>query len=155
MRKEIHNKLIMDFSALTFTSTTVTCFADVKKFYFDAPEVTPVARIVPSTLSIDVVGNTTEIRQYGYQVDVYELIEASTTQAEAELKIDRLSNIEDTIMTYLRKLPNNLEYDVAGVHIIDIGISESNYSYELGDTGIVINLGVPFTLSVNTTPQLL
>lgn len=155
MRKAIHDKLITDFSNLTHESSSNKLFADTKKYYFEIPTNTPSCRIIPISQGIEVVGNTTDNRAYRFQADIYELIESSATQAEAELKIDRLGNIEDSIVAYLEKIPDNLEHAITGIHVTSIDITNVFYNYEVNESGTVVYLSIAFDINVIITPQLL
>jgi len=154
-RKPLHDKLIADFKLLNFTGTSTKCFANVKKHYFEIPATSPSCRIIPISPSVQIEGNTMDTRVLGFQIDVFELLEASASEEEAEKKIDRLSNIEDIILAYIQKLPNNLEYAVTGVHVYEMVAQAGFYSYEGMEQGIAVYLTIPVDLRIDITPQLL
>jgi len=154
-RKAVHDKLITDFGNLTYDGGSTKLFTQVKKFFYEIPDTTPACRITPQAQSVRIDGNTTDVRQMSFQADVMEMIEQSGMQTEAETKIDRLSNIEDSVIKYLEIIPNSLEHAISGMHIIALDINSIIYSYEPSERGLAIYLSFQFTINIILTPQLL
>lgn len=153
-RKPIHDKLITDFSALVFDGTAVNLFTAVQKVFVDEPEDLPVCRIIPVAMSVEVDGNTHDTRILSFSADVFDAMDLESL-TNAENKIDRLSNIEDSVVAYLEKLPNNLENEVSGIHIYDIMIERLQYQYQTNERGLEVVLNIPFSLKLSITPQTL
>lgn len=154
-RKPLHDKLITDFTALKHIDASSSLFANVKKIYLNLPTSTPACRIIQTAPAVEVLGNTSDIRSLGFQADIYELIEASASEAEAVIKIDRLSNIEDQVYAYLEELPNNLEHAITSIHVFELHPQPAIYNYVQAEQGIEVYLTIPFELKILITPQLL
>lgn len=154
MRKEITDKLITDLKALVFSGTS-KIFGDLKKVYIDMPTTLPAGYVLPAGVTVEIIGNTSNLVKYSYDITTIDIIENSANQAEAELKIDRLSNIEDKISNYILKLPNNVENALTGIHITDTRITNGIWDYASDDRGIIVILNISCELDVVITPQLL
>lgn len=155
-RKPIHDKLITDFTALTFDGTAINLFTEVKKLFVVEPEDLPVCRITSTGLRVEIDGNTHNTRLLGFVADTFDSIPLDNiSQEDAEKRIDRLSNIEDSVLAYLSKLPNNIEHEVGTIHIYDMQVEQTSYQYQSGERGIEVMLSIPFTLKLSITPQLL
>jgi hypothetical protein len=153
--KLIHDKLITDFKALTFESSVNKIFVDVQKYFKDLPTNTPICRIIALNGNIQNDGNSTDTRTFSWQADVFELIEASASQSEADIKINRLENISDIVIAYLEKIPNSLEHAITNIHIVNTIPRNIVYSYELAEIGVAHYLTIIFDTEVLITPQLL
>ena len=79
---------------------------------------------------------------------VYELIETNVDDTEAKRKLDRLMDIEDRILAYLEKVPNNIEY-VNGSHLYRLQVQPSSYSYESSENGLRVYLSIQLNCYIN------
>jgi hypothetical protein len=150
------DKLITDFQALTFVGgSSIFASGNVRKLFLAEPSAYPICEILPSAISNEIEGNSSDIREYDFEAKVEELIESSLNETQAGNKIGRLANTADAILDYLQKLPNNLEYDISGVHIIELLVLPSPYDYRKSDNGIILLLTIQFRIRVSITPQLL
>ena len=152
MKLEIHNALISDLAALTYTGSTNTIFASVEKVYRTLPTSFPTCEVMPVSSNVIVEGNSSDTREYAFTLTTYELIENSTTQDIADLKIDRLDKIEDELLNYCEKLPNNLGV-VSGASIYDVQVDSVEYNYAADDKGIILVMVLQLTLKTIVTPQ--
>lgn len=154
-RKAVLDKIITDLTALNHDGGSNDLFANVKKIYLEYPTSLPSAIVLNTGTAVEIIGNTSDNRVLDFEINVMELIENSSSQTEAELKIDRLGNIEDVVISYLEKLPNNLENDISGIHIVDLVINTAIYDYQNDERGIMLNLVIPFSVKIILVPQLL
>lgn len=146
MRKELQDEIIDQLEALTYTGTANVLFADVRKVYKEQPLGFPIARVISTSNGVEVLGLDYDNKIMGFQIDVFDLLDEQITQDEAETRIDRISNIEDMILNWLEELPNNIEREVTGVHIHTIDILRGGFNYENNESGIMLNLAIPFEL---------
>lgn len=153
MKKEIHDKLITDLTALTFNGTT-PIFTTVKKALYAFQDELD-CLLIPGDPDNQVSGQSTDIRSYAFSLLVREFLENANNQTELDLKIDRLSNIEDKVLDYLQKLPNPINTSLSGINVMQILVSPCRYDYASNERGVEINLVVNFAVQVVITPQLL
>lgn len=157
MRKEIHDKLVTDFSSLQFEGGNAL-FTSVKKIRRTNPTSTECI-LMKADLVEEISGNTETDRIYGFVAIIEEFIESSISQTEADKKIDRLSNIEDKILNYLQKEPNNLrawgQSQNPLIEIFKIRVMPSRHQEAITEKGYAVGLVIPFTVYVLNVPQLL
>lgn len=146
MRKELQDEIIEQVAALKYDGTTNLLFADVRKIYKEQPLGYPIARVISTSNGVEVMGLDYNTKIMGFQIDVFDLLDEQVTQDDAELRIDRMGNIEDILFEWVQKIPNNLEREVTGVHIYSIDILRAGFSYESNESGIMVNLAVAFEL---------
>jgi len=149
IRKTIHNKLITDFAALKHDNDTDFLFASVEKLLIDYPSAVPACFIEVSTPSVETQGNQYDTRILGFNAITYELIENNSNQADADRKVDRLSDIEDVVFAYLERLPNALAGLIPGFTIFDIRVQPSIYIYERSEQGLRLFQQIQFSVYVN------
>lgn len=148
IRRPLYNKLITDFTALKHLGGSLDCFAAVEKIFIDFPTQLPACEILLSTPSTQIQGNDWDSRILSFRSVVYELMEVNINTADAEMKIDRLSDIEDRIFDYLQKIPNNLEHAVTGVHVFEVMPLPSRYFYEQSEEGMKLYQTIDFDLKI-------
>lgn len=146
MRKELHDQIITQISALTFDGSANLLFADVQKIYKEQPLGFPIARVIATTVGVEVMGLDYDQKNMGFQIDVFDLLDEGVTQDEAETRIDRMSNTEDILLEWVEAIPNNIENSVSGVHINTVEILNGGFSYDNNENGIMLNLAIPFQL---------
>lgn len=157
-RQLIQDALVTAFAALVHPSDSVPIFpADsVGKVFVKDLTNLPRCVIVATGMSpVNVYGNDTDIRPYSWNAEVYEILENAETEAEAIVKINRMSSIEDAILKYLEKIPNPIEHTITGIHITNISLQGNNIAYQQTETGIAVYLTVSFITEVVISPQLL
>ena len=148
LRKSIEDKLITDMTALKHDNNTDSCFAVTQALFVDFPTSLPACQVLPMSPSVEVSGLGYDSRVLGFDILVYELIETNADYAEAKRKLDRLMDIEDRILNYLEKIPNNIEY-VNGSHLYRLQIQPSSYSYESSENGLRVYLSIQLNCYVN------
>lgn len=151
----IHNELISQLSGLVFEGTSALLWKSVKKVYMNNPTDFPVCRVLPVSTGVTVDGDYHDTRTYRFEIATYELIDNSADQTEAETKIDRLSNIEDSLYKYIEVVPNSMEHAIPDIHIYNIDIAGTEYNYANGANGVEISQSTIINLQVTITPQLL
>jgi hypothetical protein len=102
IKKVIHDKLITDMRALTFYNSN-KCFADVQKMFVDFPTGTPFCEVYATQPTINIDGLGFDSRSYGFAFIVGDYISKETSQTQIDLQIDRMSDVEDSILDYLEK----------------------------------------------------
>jgi hypothetical protein len=148
LRKSIEDKLITDMTALKHDNNTDVCFAVTQALFVDFPTSLPACQVLPMSPSVEVSGLGYDSRVLGFDILVYELIETNTDYTEAKRKLDRLMDIEDRILNYLEKIPNNIEY-VNGSHLYRLQVQPSSYSYESSENGLRVYLSIQLNCYVN------
>lgn len=144
--KPLHDKLINDFTNLHHDGDEL-CFGDVEKIFLDFPVSLPSCEIIRMEPTVDPIGLDYDVRSIGFRSIVYEQIEYNSSQQEADAKIDRLSDIEDVIMEYLEKIPNNIG-TISGEKIHKIDIGPSRYDYVSAKSGMSIYQIIDFSLHI-------
>lgn len=145
IKKVIHDKLKTDMGTLKYYNGE-TCFAQVEKIFVDYPDGTPFCQVYATQPSVEVDGIDFDNRSYGFAIIAGDFISADSTQAQIDIQIDRMSDLEDSILDYLEKIPNKLEGLVAGVRPFRVDIINSDYSYEQAENGIRIYLNIEIAL---------
>lgn len=100
-------KLITDFKALTFAGGE-DLFIDVKSAYREGIRGNRQAILIPDDNSETIRGNTETDRQYGFLLSALEETNSTETDAIVQNMYVRLLNIQDALLDYLQKEPNNL-----------------------------------------------
>lgn len=155
MRREIYDKLIIDLEALQFASSSNLLFTDVRKgLGANVPMEPGIAVLLPDMHTIEVMGNTYDARQLGFALYYRENVEADE-QTEVDLKLDRLSNIEDVLYDYLEQEPNALAGEVGSLNIFKIRTQPCIYDYSRIESGYAITQTTRFSVYIEVTPQLL
>lgn len=149
IRKPIHDKLITDFTAFKYPNNSNTMFASVEKLFYKVPTNTPVCEISSLQTNVIVEGNDFDTRTLTWQAFVYERVQNAATQESVNNMIDRLSYIEDQILDYLQKIPNNIEDAITGIHIIAIDVDQVSYDTLEFKDGVVKTLSITFSTRVN------
>lgn len=106
-RRLITNKLIADWQAFAFDGGG-TLLGNVKKYYKTSFMNGGDLMLMYDDLTTETMGITTDERGYGFQSIYIEEMESSISETEAERRLDRMAVVEDTILDYLQKQPNNL-----------------------------------------------
>lgn len=148
LRKSIEDKLITDMGSLKHDNNTDACFAVTQALFTDFPTSLPACQVLPMSPSVEVSGLGYDSRVLGFDILVYELIETNADYTEAKRKLDRLMDIEDRVLNYLEKIPNNIEY-VNGSHLYKLQVMPSNYSYEMSENGLRVYLSIQLNCYVN------
>jgi len=147
-KKAIHDKLITDFSALTYSDNKV-CFKEVQKIFISFPSGTPSCQILSTEPTVDQSMLQYDKRMYGFSAIFFDYIESNASQSVADDKIDTMSDIEDVVLDYLEKVKNNnLETAISGLKVVDIAVSAGRYSYEDSENGIRIYCSIDFTPTI-------
>lgn len=147
VRKLITAKLITDLSALTYESSANLLFTSVKRLFATKPTSVPVCAVSSIGTDIEALDTFTDHVGYRYQLEIYDTVEnLANNQSELDIRIDRLTNIEDQVNEYLEAIPNNLEYAISGLHIDRIDVDGVTYDYGTADQGAELLLTIPFTL---------
>lgn len=128
MRGLIHDKLITDFAALQFEGGN-TLFGNVKKDFRQVAMGSGDCLLLMDDMSQDVQGITTTQRDYGFLWVYMEATEASITDIEAATRISRMANVEDAVVNYLQKIPNNLRAwgDTNSIEVVRIAVTNVFY----------------------------
>ena len=147
-RSAIQDVLLADLADLTFENSSNKLFVEVKPVFRRLPTGYPSCELIPLSTGIEIYGNETDLRQYGYTINVYEYIDVQTTDADTKLRVDRLANIEDRIYDFLEKIPNHIEYAVANCHCSKITPTGSIYLFDNSEQGVVLNLEINFNVEV-------
>lgn len=153
-RKKIYDKLITDFTAMTHYNSN-TCFAHVQKVYIDIPNELPACEILPSTPNVQIDGIDWNQKALGFTAVVYELINSPADQNAANAAIDRLSNIEDVVTTYLQKIPHPLQDTDATIQFVRIDNINGQWNYLMSETGLRMFLSINFDVIVEETVKTL
>ena len=147
-RKAVQEALINDIKLLKHPDDTNKLFAGVAKFLKDFPDSFPYAVLLNTTPRVENIGVDFDNRILGFSLVVFDQLENSQTQAQTEARIDRLSDIEDSIYAYLESIPCPIEYDATGVHAWKIEVLPSQYQYENDQSGIRLYLVVDFNVYI-------
>ena len=154
-KKVIYDKLKTDLAALKYYNDN-TCFADVQGIYIDFPEGTPFLQIYPTAPQIEIDGIDFDNRTYGFALIVGDLISKEASQTEINNQMDRLADIEDSILDYLEQIPNNFSGLAAGVRPYRVDIQGSSYLFEEAPDGIrvymTIDIALILSISVKSLP---
>lgn len=145
MRQQLLDEIIEQISALTYPSSANVLFADVRKIFKEQPLGYPIARVINTSNGVDILGNDVDQKTMGFQIDVFDLMDEQVTQDDAETRYDRMSNIEDILYEWIEKIPNNLENETS-THIHAVNILRGGWNYETNESGIMVNLSIPFEL---------
>jgi len=129
-RRIVTNALISDFSALQHEDGD-TLFQNVGKLLIEEETSFPICELFPSNVTVNEDGLNENARVLGYNMVITENIE-KTSNALADLAIDRISRAEDIVIEYLEKIPQGIdninvpadppvsEYDIKVTKISDI-----------------------------------
>jgi len=150
-RKKIHDEIINDLKTLTHHSSSNLLFADVKKIFVDYPNQTPVCEVTPSTTEIFKIDTNQDARVYIFDLIVYDLLAEQAGETELNKRIDRLQKIEDRLLDYIEKLPNDLEGAITGIKIYTVEPSNNQYLYEQSEQGIKLYLTMQIKVYVLTS----
>lgn len=150
IRKAVHDQLITDFGNLTFDASTNKLFVQVKKAFMDLPNVLPVCEIFASNTLPEILSDAEDTRVYTFQAIVSDLIDSeATNEATSILTIDRLSQIEDRILDYLQKIPNNLVGKLTDINVYRIQPTATVYDYAESTRGIELIMSISFDIYIN------
>ena len=141
----IHTQLITDVKALKFSNNN-TCFTDVQRIYATLPTTSPFAQVLSTGNNEEVEGMDYDSRVYNFSVLVYDLLQESLTQSELDLRIDRMSNIEDVLLDYLAKIPNNMTGKISGINCWKVDIGTGDVQYAEATSGIQMILKLDFRI---------
>ena len=149
-KTQIHDKLITDISALTFSGgssmfNSVNKLAKAQMGSFDAI-------VFANTGGETISGNSFTERVYGFTFYVEDYLEKES-DSNKDLVVDRLSNIEEAIKDMIEKEPSNLRA-LDSTIFNSRTVSEESDAYN-SNTGIVLYLRIRFNIYVTNTPQLL
>jgi len=151
IKKVIHDKLITDMEALKYYNDK-TCFAQVEKIYTDFPSGTPFCQVCATEPSVEVDGLDFDNRSYGFAMISSDFISKDATQSQIDLQLDRMSDIEDSMLNYIEALPNNLAGLIAGVRPYKVNITSSQYQFDNAENGmrvyLIIEIAVVLSISV-------
>lgn len=153
IRKTLQNKLITDFTVLKHLNGTDDCFADVEKVYLDFPTALPAAEVLHLSTSRTVDGLSDDSMMVGFTLNVYEEIETSADQTDADRRSDRLADIESRVYDYLEQIPNPIERSVTDVFVYRIDVIGTNFIYSQSESGIKLIMTIDFNLVVQRQVQ--
>lgn len=148
IRRQLHDKLILDLENLVHSDGATTCYAVVQKIFPEFPTSVPAGEVMPTANEVVVEGLDSDTRNYTFTVNTYEYIEYSTDYTDAERKIDRLSDIEDRLFDYLQQIPHPIERAISGVHVYNVFVQPAAYSYVETEGGIRLYQQITFQLQV-------
>lgn len=150
IRKPIHDKLVEDFSVLTYNGSTSRLFTEVRKAFVDIPARLPVCEISLGEQTAEFSSFNEDERVYSFISTVFDVVDStSISNNSIDTRIDRLSRIEDRIMDYLQKVkPNNLDGAIAGVDLYKITVRSVSYDYLQGNQGMQLIQSIVFDIHV-------
>ena len=155
MRKEILSKLKTDISALTYSGTVNLLFNSVQTYYkgdFSSND----CILTTDGVNENITGNSSTYRDYGFLLAYIEEMETSTTDAQALIMVDRMSNKEDVILNYIQKEPNSLTSLISNnIEVVSMRVDGVSEDDTLTTSGYAKIKRVRFTVKVNIVPQLL
>lgn len=156
----IHEKLITDFDALTFSGGG-DLFNRVQKFYKTNSMGSGDCLVLPDlgTENVDgeSAGNTATTREYGWRVIAVEEIEASANDSEGSIKYSRMMNRLDSLLDYIQKEPSNLNAwgNANSINVFKMRLRSWRYDQQRAENGIVALIDITFSVYLNIIPQLL
>lgn len=152
MRNEIHDKIITDFQAFTFSGGG-SMFRQVIKGVGSDTTIDSGDIIIGFDQSTEeIYGNSSTIRNYGFVATYFEMIE-NRTEAEIDIISERIGNVEDKILDYLQKEPPNITVDGLVIYKVRLGsILPQIIETEAGIGNIV---DFRFNVFVELNPKLL
>lgn len=155
-RRLIHDKLITDFTTLQFGNTN-SLFTNVKKHYPLTSMKGGDALIVKDGFSENIQGIVSTERNYDFLFITYEAIESSLSQNDSDAKLDRLSEVEDKVLDYLQKEPNNLRSwgfsQSPSIEVVKIRVVSNLYDTLQAENGYVKELQIRFTITTRIDSQ--
>jgi len=151
--KLLQDKLIEQFKLLTHPASASLLFSSVEKIYMSEPTQLPSCEVQIQTVNNTTSDNYTNNKIFVFDAIVYDLIEsASNTQAEADSRVDRISNINDSLTNWLSYIPLPIEYSITDLHCWKVDEISSNFDRLQNSQGVMLYLSIKF--SVYTTNEI-
>lgn len=148
IRKTLKDEVISNLSTLTHQNGIDLLFAEVGKIPIDDPDALPAIQVLDESGGHTIDGIDFDNRNINFRLVVWDMIEASALQAEADRRVDRLNDIEDMLMDHFEEIPQVYE-DAIGVHVFRIDIININYNTIPSKNGveIIMTMDVSFLIS--------
>lgn len=148
IRKTLKDELITNLSTLTHQNGTDLLFAEVVKIPIDDPDSLPAIQVLDESGGFAIDGLDFDNRNINFRLVVWDMIEASGSQVEADRRVDRLSDIEDMLLDHFEQIPQPYE-DAIGVHIFRVDVPNVNYNTIPSKNGIevIMTMDISFLIS--------
>lgn len=147
-RKVVYDQLLTDLAALKHYDDE-NCFASVKRVFIEEPTQSPVGQLMPYYARVENIGISSDERVLGWLFNVYEVMGDETTQDEADRKMNRLADLEDSILRYIEQIPNNLGIVDGSVRIVRTSLDDVQYSVVNSNKGLIVSQQTKFSTDVH------
>jgi hypothetical protein len=145
--KEILDKVITDATAMEYSNGD-TVFGTVTKMSIVPEESFPLLEVLPVDFQTIERDLTFDTNQDTFRFYVYVPVEADSTNAEANTKLDTLLEIKGRLQRYIKAIPNNLEHEISGIQIYDVEQTSGEIVTLKTERGIELVLTITFNTKI-------